>query len=100
MVTGENGESGKSFTGGTNNDYNSVGLKLPEIAAFHPLQLLNDFTNNMKMDSGRLFRSAYFSAFLTQLSGSQTIQLLIDKQQVALGTESDNSNNDDIYVIN
>lgn len=102
LIAGENGESGKAISDGIN-DYNSVGLKTPEIVSFHPIQFLNDFTDNMRMRSEHLFRKSYFHGFLTQLSESQTIQLLIDKNQDTLDTSSDtteNINDDDKFVIN
>lgn len=105
LFAGENGESGKAFTDGIDNGYNSVGLKVPGTVAFHPLQLLNDYADNMRIGSERLFRRSAFMEFLTQLNGSQTVQQLIVKQQDSPDTESvrteyQNQNNDDIYVIN
>lgn len=95
MTAGENGESGKAASDDING-YNSVGLEVPEIVSFQPLQFVDDFTEDMTMRSQHLFRKSYFQGFLTQLGGSETIQLLIDKTQDIVDTRSD----DDHFVIN
>lgn len=100
-IAGENGESGKASDG--INGYNSVGIKVPEIVPFHPIQFINDYTDYMRMGSEHLFRKSYFQAFLKQLSESQTIRLLIDKYQSTLDIQLDKTENrDDIdhFVIN
>lgn len=104
LFAGENGETGKAFTDGINTGYNSVGLKVPQNVAFHPLQSLNNFIDNMGIGSERLFRRSSFLGFITQLTSSQTAKLLIDQQQDTHDTESNNTespnNDDDIFVIN
>lgn len=96
LIVGENGEPGKAIDDGLMG-YNSVGLKVPEIVEFHPLQLINDFSDKMRMDADHLFRMKYFQRFLTQLSESQTIQLLIDKDQDSFKVDETDH---DFFVIN
>lgn len=97
MIAGENGESGRATVG--LNGYNSVGIKVPDIVPFYPIQFLNDYTDNMRMGSELLFRKSYFQEFLTQLCESQPIRLLIDKYET-FGTRLDKTENEDHYVIN
>lgn len=94
LISGENGESG------TTSDGTNGGIKTPEIVPFHPIQFLNDYLDNMSMGSGHLFRKSYFQRFLTQLSESPTIQLLIDKYHDTIDTHSDTTENEDHFVLN
>lgn len=61
------------------NGYASAELKHPEIVPFQPVQILNDYTDNMRLGSEHVFRKSYFQGFLAQLNGSQSIQTMLDE---------------------